>query len=125
MRQSSVDQCLADRSDQGKRLRTFTAESFENRLLVRFRVDGVLREALQRRALGPLLVSRVKVMAHLDIAEKRLPQDGRISLKGGRAAGGCASLNPASRTWRAGGVAVAGQARGPIGLAASGDGTGR
>ena len=57
-------------------------ESFENRLLVRFRVDGVLREALQPpRALGPLLVSRVKVMAHLDIAEKRLPQDGRISLK--------------------------------------------
>ncbi|MDS4030196.1 MAG: GspE/PulE family protein, partial [Candidatus Contendobacter sp.] len=57
-------------------------ESFENRLLVRFRVDGVLREALQPpRALGPLLASRVKVMAHLDIAEKRLPQDGRISLK--------------------------------------------
>jgi len=57
-------------------------ESFENRLLVRFRVDGVLREALQPpRALGPLLVSRVKVMAHLDIAEKRLPQDGRISLR--------------------------------------------
>lgn len=57
-------------------------ESFENRLLVRFRVDGVLREALQPpRALAPLLVSRVKVMAHLDIAEKRLPQDGRISLK--------------------------------------------
>ena len=52
-------------------------ESFENRLMVRFRVDGVLREALQPpRALGPLLVSRVKVMAHLDIAEKRLPQDG-------------------------------------------------
>ncbi|HXH03067.1 MAG TPA: type II secretion system ATPase GspE, partial [Candidatus Competibacteraceae bacterium] len=57
-------------------------ESFENRLLVRFRVDGVLREALSPpRALGPLLVSRVKVMAHLDIAEKRLPQDGRISLR--------------------------------------------
>ncbi len=57
-------------------------ESFENRLMVRFRVDGVLREALQPpRALGPLLVSRVKVMAHLDIAEKRLPQDGRISLR--------------------------------------------
>lgn len=57
-------------------------ESFENRLQVRFRVDGVLRQALQPpRALGPLLVSRVKVMAHLDIAEKRLPQDGRISLR--------------------------------------------
>ncbi len=57
-------------------------ESFENRLQVRFRVDGVLREALQPPwSLGPLLVSRVKVMAHLDIAEKRLPQDGRISLR--------------------------------------------
>ncbi len=57
-------------------------ETFENRLSVRFRVDGVLQETLQPpRALGPLLVSRVKVMAHLDIAEKRLPQDGRISLR--------------------------------------------
>jgi len=52
------------------------------RLVVRFRVDGVLREVLQpRRVLAPLLVSRIKVMAKLDIAEKRLPQDGRISLR--------------------------------------------
>ena len=57
-------------------------EPFENRLVVRFRVDGVLREVLQsRRALAPLVVSRIKVMSRLDIAEKRLPQDGRISLK--------------------------------------------
>lgn len=57
-------------------------EPFESRLVVRFRVDGVLREVLQpRRALAPLLVSRIKVMARLDIAEKRLPQDGRISLR--------------------------------------------
>ncbi|MCB1719342.1 MAG: Flp pilus assembly complex ATPase component TadA, partial [Candidatus Competibacteraceae bacterium] len=57
-------------------------EAFENRLQVRFRVDGVLREVLSPpRKLGPLLVSRVKVMANLDIAEKRLPQDGRISLR--------------------------------------------
>ncbi|SDZ80151.1 type II secretion system ATPase GspE [Microbulbifer marinus] len=56
-------------------------ETFEKRLVVRFRVDGVLREVLQpRRALAPLLVSRIKVMAKLDIAEKRVPQDGRISL---------------------------------------------
>jgi len=49
---------------------------------VRFRVDGVLREVLQsRRAVAPLVVSRIKVMSRLDIAEKRLPQDGRISLK--------------------------------------------
>ena len=55
-------------------------ESFESRLQVRFRVDGVLREVMQPpRALGPRLVSRIKVMAKLDIAEKRLPQDGRIS----------------------------------------------
>ena len=57
-------------------------EPFENRLVVRFRVDGVLREVLTpQRALTPLIVSRIKVMARLDIAEKRLPQDGRISLK--------------------------------------------
>jgi len=57
-------------------------ETYENRLNVRFRIDGVLREVLQtRRALAPLIVSRIKVMSRLDIAEKRLPQDGRISLK--------------------------------------------
>ena len=57
-------------------------EPFENRLVVRFRVDGVLREVLQaKRAVAPAVVSRVKVMAKLDIAEKRLPQDGRISLR--------------------------------------------
>lgn len=57
-------------------------EPYENRLGVRFRVDGVLREILQtRRALAPLVASRIKVMSKLDIAEKRLPQDGRISLR--------------------------------------------
>ncbi len=57
-------------------------EPFENRLVVRFRVDGVLREVLQsKRALAQLVVSRIKVMSKLDIAEKRLPQDGRISLR--------------------------------------------
>jgi general secretion pathway protein E len=57
-------------------------EPYENRLVVRFRIDGVLREVLQsRRAVAPLIVSRIKVMAKLDIAEKRLPQDGRISLR--------------------------------------------
>ena len=57
-------------------------EPFENHLVVRFRVDGVLREVLQsRRAVAPLVVSRIKVMSKLDIAEKRLPQDGRISLR--------------------------------------------
>ncbi len=57
-------------------------EPFENRLVIRFRVDGVLKEVLQsRRAVAPLVVSRIKVMSALDIAEKRLPQDGRISLR--------------------------------------------
>jgi len=57
-------------------------EPYESITIVRFRVDGILREMLQTpRAAAPLLVSRIKVMAHLDIAEKRLPQDGRISLK--------------------------------------------
>ena len=57
-------------------------EPYENRLSVRFRVDGVLREVLApKRVLAPLLVSRIKVMSKLDIAEKRIPQDGRISLK--------------------------------------------
>jgi len=57
-------------------------ETYENRLSVRFRIDGVLREILEtRRALAPLVVSRIKVMSRLDIAEKRLPQDGRISLR--------------------------------------------
>ena len=57
-------------------------EAFENRMRIRFRVDGVLREILQPpKNIAPLVISRVKVMAKLDIAEKRVPQDGRISLK--------------------------------------------
>jgi general secretion pathway protein E len=57
-------------------------EPLESQVRVRFRIDGILREVLQpKRALGPLLASRIKVMAQLDIAEKRLPQDGRISLR--------------------------------------------
>lgn len=57
-------------------------ESFESRMVVRFRVDGMLREVLEPpRAVAGVIVSRIKVMANLDIAEKRLPQDGRISLR--------------------------------------------
>jgi len=56
-------------------------EPFEAALTVRFRLDGVLREALSLPVrLAAPIVSRIKVMARLDIAEKRLPQDGRISL---------------------------------------------
>lgn len=62
-------------------------ETFERHLLIRFRIDGVLREILRpQRQLASLLVSRIKVMAKLDIAEKRVPQDGRMALRiGGRA----------------------------------------
>lgn len=57
-------------------------EAEERRLVVRFRMDGVLREVLTPpRALAPLLVSRIKVMARLDIAEKRVPHDGRVTLR--------------------------------------------
>jgi general secretion pathway protein E len=61
-------------------------EPYESRAVVRFRVDGVLRDVIEPpRALHAALVSRLKIMASLDIAEKRLPQDGRIALKlGGR-----------------------------------------
>ena len=57
-------------------------EPYEARSVVRFRVDGVLRDIIEPpRALHAALVSRLKIMASLDIAEKRLPQDGRIALK--------------------------------------------
>lgn len=73
-------------------------ETFETSLSIRFRVDGMLREVLSpSRKLAPLLVSRVKVMAKLDIAEKRVPQDGRISLRiGGRAVDVRVSTMPSS-----------------------------
>jgi len=57
-------------------------EVFEGRSLVRYRIDGTLRDVLEPpRALHAAIISRVKVMASLDIAEKRLPQDGRITLR--------------------------------------------
>ena len=57
-------------------------EIFEHRSVVRFRLDGVLRDMIEpHRALHAAMVSRIKIMAQLDIAEKRLPQDGRISLR--------------------------------------------
>ena len=61
-------------------------ETFERALVIRFRSDGVLREILKpNRKLASLLISRIKVMSKMDIAEKRVPQDGRISLRiGGR-----------------------------------------
>lgn len=73
-------------------------ETFEQNLVVRFRVDGILREILRpHRKLASMLVSRIKVMAKLDIAEKRLPQDGRIALRiAGRAVDVRVSTMPSS-----------------------------
>ncbi len=59
-------------------------EPFERSLRIRYRVDGLLQEARisdKIRVLAPNLVSRIKIMAKLDIGEKRLPQDGRIKIK--------------------------------------------
>ncbi|MBS1209796.1 MAG: type secretion system protein GspE [Proteobacteria bacterium] len=57
-------------------------ELFESRATVRFRIDGGLRDVIEpQRGLHAAIVSRIKIMAGLDIAEKRLPQDGRITLR--------------------------------------------
>ena len=57
-------------------------EPYERHSSVRFRVDGTLREVVKpNRALHAALISRLKIMAELDISEKRMPQDGRISLR--------------------------------------------
>lgn len=73
-------------------------ETFETQLLVRFRVDGVLREILKpNRKMASMLVSRIKVMSKMDIAEKRVPQDGRITLRiAGRAVDVRVSTMPSS-----------------------------
>ena len=56
-------------------------EPFETSTRIRFRIDGVLHEVMNPpRAFHPSLVSRIKVMANMDIAERRVPQDGRITL---------------------------------------------
>jgi general secretion pathway protein E len=78
-------------------------EPYERSSSVRFRVDGTLREVVQpNRALHAALISRLKIMAELDISEKRLPQDGRISLRiGGRAIDVRVSTLPSSHGERA------------------------
>ncbi len=78
-------------------------EPYERSSAVRFRVDGTLREVVQpNRALHAALISRLKIMAELDIAEKRLPQDGRISLRiGGRAVDVRVSTRPSAHGERA------------------------
>jgi general secretion pathway protein E len=78
-------------------------ETFEDHVTIRFRVDGVLHEVLEPpRILAPLIISRIKVMARLDIAEKRLPQDGRITLRiGGRSVDVRVSTMPTNHGERA------------------------
>ncbi len=78
-------------------------EPYERHSSVRFRVDGTLREVVQpNRALHAALISRLKIMAELDIAEKRLPQDGRISLRlGARAVDVRVSTLPSAHGERA------------------------
>ena len=78
-------------------------EPYERSSSVRFRVDGTLREVVQpNKALHAALISRLKIMAELDISEKRLPQDGRISLRiGGRAVDVRVSTLPSAHGERA------------------------
>lgn len=74
-----VNQIIARAVDQ--RASDIHLEAFENRVRMRYRIDGVLREAdPPPRTLRAAIVSRIKIMARLNIAERRLPQDGRIKL---------------------------------------------
>ncbi len=74
-----INGIIADAARQG--VSDIHIEPYETGLVIRMRMDGVLRETLRMPAhVAPVVVSRVKVMARLDIAERRLPQDGRIGL---------------------------------------------
>ncbi len=77
-------------------------ESFEHRIAIRLRIDGVLQALMEPPVeLAPFIISRVKIMAGLDIAEKRLPQDGRISTQiAGRAVDIRVSTLPVANTER-------------------------
>ncbi|MDQ7794995.1 MAG: ATPase, T2SS/T4P/T4SS family [bacterium] len=71
-----IDQALEERASD------IHIEILEDRMLIRFRVDGLLREALAPpRGLHGGVVSRIKIMAAMDIAERRVPQDGRIQIR--------------------------------------------
>jgi general secretion pathway protein E/type IV pilus assembly protein PilB len=77
-----VNQVLAEAIE--RRATDVHFEPFEDTLRVRYRVDGILQEAsipAEIRQFQPAIVSRLKILSRLDIAEKRLPQDGRIKLK--------------------------------------------
>ncbi|MDH4109090.1 MAG: type II secretion system ATPase GspE [Gammaproteobacteria bacterium] len=75
-----VNQLLQRASDAGAS--DIHIEPFEGRLKVRYRIDGVLHDVESPPvSMAPAVISRVKIMARLDIAERRLPQDGRIKLR--------------------------------------------
>ena len=59
-------------------------EPFEKDILVRYRIDGIMQQILTPpKRIQNALISRIKIMANLNIAEKRVPQDGRIQIKVG------------------------------------------
>jgi type II secretion system protein E len=77
-----VNQVLRDAIDL--RASDIHLEPFEDELRIRYRIDGVLQEVpvpAQIKRFQPAIVSRVKILSHLNIAEKRLPQDGRIKIR--------------------------------------------
>ena len=60
-------------------------EPYEDRFIVRFRIDGILKKILIHDSrIAPLIISRIKIISRLDISERRLPQDGRVSLSLGK-----------------------------------------
>lgn len=77
-----VNQVFSDAIDL--RATDIHMEPFEDELRIRYRIDGVLQDVpvpLQIKRFQPAIVSRVKILSHLNIAEKRLPQDGRIKIR--------------------------------------------
>src|SRR5205809_3622130 len=77
-----VNQVLRDAIDL--RASDIHLEPFENELRIRYRIDGVLQDVPVPAQIGrfqPAIISRVKILSHLNIAEKRLPQDGRIKIR--------------------------------------------
>ncbi len=77
-----VNQVLKDAIDL--RASDIHLEPFEDEMRIRYRIDGVLQDVpvpAQIKRFQPAIVSRVKILSHLNIAEKRLPQDGRIKVR--------------------------------------------
>ena len=77
-----VNQVLGDAI--GLRATDIHLEPFENELQIRYRIDGVLQDVpvpAEIKRFQPAIVSRVKILSHLNIAEKRVPQDGRIKIR--------------------------------------------